>query len=588
MPEQRFWLIAGIILLLAAALRLAALFSLRSTIYFDHLLYDELFYHNWAAKIADGTWHSTAVYEFAPLFAYVAAGVYKLFSANAIYIRYLNIGFGVLTCLGIGLVAREIGGRRLGLAAMLVAALYKPLILYSVVPLKTALSVMLFSMFMWFFLSGLNASPKARNGFLAGMAGGLMVNVRPNYLALIPVVVVFLLIIGYRDGRGIKRAVWPAALLLAGFGICISPFVIRNFRVAGKAALTASQAGFNFYTGNDLENKSPYYRPEPFASSSPFYQGVQFNIEASRRVGRQLSPRQASSFWIRTTLEQSLASPGAIAKKIGLKALAFFNRFEAADHYHIGFISRFAPFFRLPLFRYDLVLAAAMAGLAAGLAGNRKIFAAGLVFAVYGLTLTAFFCNARYRLPVLVILIPLAVYGIRGFIHSLQARKLKKAAGLMAVAGLALCVSWLPVTGTDDMTGYYNTHALVLSRQGRVDEAMGFWKISSDMKQPYSDFADLALAGAYWRKGDPEKTMTYLNKVSDHGLAAAGKYEFLGDLAVKADDYQKAAAHYRTSIRINSGQLDVRRKLIKVLESIDPTEAAGQRAEWFRIRAYYP
>ena len=585
--ERRFWALAGLILLLAAILRLAAFLSLRSTIYFDYLLYDEGFYHDWAVKIADGTWHSRSVYEFAPLYAYVMAGVYKLFSPSPVYIRYLNLISGVLTCLFIGLVGREMAGQRLGLAAMLLAAFYKPLIFYSLVPLKTAFSVLLFSLFMWFFLSGLNHAGRFRAWLMCGLVAGLMINVRPNYLVVLPVVMAAILVTAYRDHLPAKDWMTKAILLLAGFGIAISPFVLRNYRVAGKLALSVSQAGFNFYIGNNLETDLPYYRPVPFASSSPFFQGTQFNIEAGRRVGHRLSPREGSAYWIDATLQQARNAPRAFAKKIGLKTLAFFNRFEAGDHYHIGFISQFAPFFRLPLLSFGFILAMAMAGLAAGAAVNRKIFAAGMVFIVYGLTLIAFFCNSRYRLPVVVILIPLAIYGINHFIQACRSRKLRKAAGLLAVALLTLFVSHLPVPGTRDMSAYYNTHALVLSRQGRIDEALPYWQMTSDMKQSYSAGADLALAGVYLRGGQREKALAHLAQIPSRSFVAAEKFELLGDMAVRDGDFVKALGQYRASIRINAGRLDVRRKLIRILEDINPEAAGREKKAYLDTLALY-
>jgi len=59
--------------------------------------------------------------------------------------------------------------------------------------------------------------------------------------------------------------------------------MIRNYMVAGSFQLTTSQMGFNLYLGNNPQNPTPYYRPVPFAITSPFQQGIQFTIEASRR-----------------------------------------------------------------------------------------------------------------------------------------------------------------------------------------------------------------------------------------------------------------------------------------------------------------
>ena len=43
----------------------------------------------------------------------------------------------------------------------------------------------------------------------------------------------------------------------------------------------------------------------------------------------------------------------------------------------------------------------------------------------------------------------------------------------------------LQVRDTDDLTAFYNTHAVVLNGLKRGDEAVSYWKRSSDMQQGY-------------------------------------------------------------------------------------------------------
>jgi len=52
------------------ALRVIALASMNGSLYGDFLLWDERIYHQWAQKIADGSYASKSVYEFSPLTAY--------------------------------------------------------------------------------------------------------------------------------------------------------------------------------------------------------------------------------------------------------------------------------------------------------------------------------------------------------------------------------------------------------------------------------------------------------------------------------------------------------------------------------------
>ena len=134
------------ILLLALIIRVLALLSLRNSIYFDYLLWDERVYHTWAVQIAKGTFQSSSVFEMAPFPAYLMAFVYKILSPDILYIRLLNIILGVLTCYLVYLTGKELVNQKTGILACLVACLYKPFIFYSIVPLKTSLSVVLFAL----------------------------------------------------------------------------------------------------------------------------------------------------------------------------------------------------------------------------------------------------------------------------------------------------------------------------------------------------------------------------------------------------------------------------------------------------------
>jgi len=587
MSRLRFGIVVTGILLVALALRIFALNSLSDSIYYDHLLFDERIYHNWAVQIMNGTWKTDAVYEFAPIPAYFTALVYTLFSPDIFILRVVNILFGISTCLLICLAGIEIGGRRIGLFSLVIAAGYTPLIFYSVVPLKTAMSLMLFSLFVWLFLKLLNYGTRWHEYLLAGLVVGIMLNVRPNYLVVIPPLFGFIIFTGYRDKLLLSKLVFNNALLCTGICLSVLPFIVRNYIVADEVALTMSQAGFNLYIGNNPGNDLPYYRPLPFASSAPFKQGIQFNIEASKRAGKKLSAQQASAFWMQEVFQIAQRHPTVFWKKIYQKTLAFFNRFEAGDHYHIGFLSRFVPFFSIPMLSFWIVLPLGMAGMIAGMRKDRKIAACASLFVCYGITLVAFYGNTRYRLPLLVILIPLAVYGCEICYKSIKSQRHGRAALILVVAFIFLVIEFLPLKGTDDMTAYYNTHALVLSAQGKNDESITFWHISSKMNKSYSVYANLALANNYFKKGDNRKAVYFLDKIPNNSFGSSNKFELLGDIALKMRQLDEAETSYRRSLDINSGNMIVWRKLIRLLKSQN-RKSAGEESEKLKyISSFY-
>ena len=644
-------------LFLALILRITALVDLSHSVYFDFLLWDERVYHEWAKKIADGTFVSRSVYEFAPLFAYITAFIYKMFSPDIFHVRVLNIIFCVLICWLIYLIGTTLSNKRVGLFACLIACLYKPFIFYSIVPLKESLSTFLFALTVYlfavamektrdsalFFLKeklkafrgekpddgkgseddGNNGTNDNRNdsffhrkmgrpysistlskpfkkigrcpyffrtGILIGslgIAAGLLINVRPNAVVILPVIPLFLLWYAYRNSPSLKKLSLILILYIAGISVALSPFVIRNYLVAGKVGLTTTQTGFNLYLGNNPGNPDPYYRPDPFASSSPFEQGIQFTIEASRRAGKSLSSEEASRYWTGEVLHMAMSEPAAFAMKVWQKTLVLFNRFEACDHYDIDFIGNFVRFFKFPFIGIWLILPLGLAGMLTAGTKNRTAFALSAILGVYALTLIIFFTNARYRLPMVVILIPFAVSGLERFIASCREKNPRHVYAYLAVVTVFAIIAFLPVRGTDDRTAYYNTHAIILDSKGFPDEAVRYWKMSSDMHKPFSAFANLSLAGKYAQKGNIQEAHSFLEKIRDDSFAAAFKYELMGDILIRQRKPEMAIQAYETSLKINSGLRIPRTKLIHLYRIKDPEKAVQEEEKLKYINSFY-
>ncbi|MGA7876582.1 MAG: glycosyltransferase family 39 protein, partial [Desulfoferrobacter sp.] len=533
--------------------------------------------HTWAKQIASGNYQPQAAYEFSPLPAYIMALVYKIFSPEVNYIRLLNTFYGTLTCLFIGLSGRQLGGNRVGLAAGLIAALYEPFILYSIVPLKTALSVLLFAAFVYLFLKFL-AKPGPALTILLAITSGLALNVRGNYLVLIPVALAAVIWEGLKIER--PRIMLPKLLFsfCASLLLVLAPFALRNYQVTNELILSTTQAGFNLYIGNNPYNPSPYYYPVPFASSVPFSQGTEFTIEASRRVGKQLTAKEASTYWVNEVYQRAKHNPMEFLRKLGQKTLALLNRFEAFDHYDAHFLSQFMPVFRLPFFTFAVVWPFGVAGMLVSSFWDRKALWLLCLFVAYSVTLILFFVNGRYRMPLLVILIPFAANGIRQALASWK----KNNQRLLAYSLLILLfgvLQFAPVAGSNDYTLYYNIHANTLYNSNMRKEALKYWEKSSQLRGRFSDSANLALASTYYRHGELNKARAYVDKIPNGSYALARKCALLGEILMASGDWQAALKAYEQSLKINASNNDVRRQFISLLDTLDPARARREYRE---------
>jgi 4-amino-4-deoxy-L-arabinose transferase-like glycosyltransferase len=595
------------ILLGALLVRILAFSNFSHSLYGDFLLWDERVYQSWAKHILNGKLF--VVYDFSPLPAYVMATVYRLFGIDPDYVRMVNIIFGIFTCLFIYFIGRDLANRTIGLIACMIAALYKPFIFFSITIFKESLGLFLFSATVYLFISLMkDIDPPPVTGenredvqekrnikwvrsygkiLFLGITAGLLINVRQNCIALLPVFPLFLLWMIYKKVFSFQRMGLTVAVYVVGFFLSLSPFLIRNYHATGEFTATPA-GGFNLYLANNLENPYPYYRPVSFATSVPSEQAIQFIIEASRRVGKKLSPREASSFWTREVIQIAWEHPGALAWKLWQKTLALFNRCEAEDNYDLGFTSQFVPFFRLPFFAFWFVFPLGMTWMILSIRKSEKTLALSVVFLIYALTLIAFFSNMRIRIPLLVILIPYAAMGF-DMVFKVLKKRIPMAEGYpyLIVFAMLTVIEFLPVTGTGDLTAHYNTHANNLASKGFGSEAIKYWQESSAMKRPYSAYANLSLARRYYQRSDYINGDFYLEQVPDDSFAAAGKYELWGDGWVNQKQIDQAIVAYEKSLQINSGQIKVRRKLIRLYEGRNPQKVQKEKGYLIYIESFY-
>jgi predicted negative regulator of RcsB-dependent stress response len=127
-----------------------------------------------------------------------------------------------------------------------------------------------------------------------------------------------------------------------------------------------------------------------------------------------------------------------------------------------------------------------------------------------------------------------------------------------------------------------------LDAKGYTQDARRFWQASADLQGPYSDYANLALAGDALRQGKVQEAEAFLNQIPDGSFAAAHKYEQWGDTRLRAGCLESAMAGYRRCLEINSGLLAPRLKLIRVHQALGAAAEARVQAEKRRyIRSFY-
>jgi 4-amino-4-deoxy-L-arabinose transferase-like glycosyltransferase len=244
------WLWAGVVVLLAAtfAIRLAYVDATPNM----KLVADARDYDGHAVSIAQGNGYS-ASYALRPTafrppgFTYLLGGVYRLAgverSATAQRVtvaRRMQVVIGTVLVAMIGLLAAQLWGSVVALAAMALAAVYVPLVTMS----GTVMSEPLFTVLMLGCLSAAIAYRRSAHRWrwvlLAGVLAGLATLTRANAMILL---LPLALVAWDRRPRWSLRALGPPVALVAVAVLVVSPWTIRNARTLHQFVPVSTQLG---------------------------------------------------------------------------------------------------------------------------------------------------------------------------------------------------------------------------------------------------------------------------------------------------------------------------------------------------------
>src|SRR5206468_1429717 len=172
--------------------------------------------------------------------------------------------------------------------------------------------------------------------------------------------------------------------------------------------LTTSQAGQNFFIGNNPDNLTGMYRAPEFVRADPKFEEVDFAREAERAVGRQLKPSEVSHYWFNRARMFITARPADFFRVLRQKAALFWNEYEIPDNLDIYFFNRYSSLMRLWLPAFGTVAPLGVLGMVLCIREWRRIWPLYLFVLGYFVSVILFYVFSRYRLPVVPFLMVFA------------------------------------------------------------------------------------------------------------------------------------------------------------------------------------
>ena len=436
LPHRARWI--GAVFLLALVVRVVYILEIDDSPLFSHPAVDSLTYTQHAERLAAGNWLGRGSGPFwqPPLYPYLLGVLKTLFPGSFFYVvRLVQASLGALTCVLIYWLGRQVARPAVAAAAAVATTLCGPLIFFDGELLPASLATFLDLAGLALLWRALER-PSGPRFLGAGLVFGLAGLAVPTVLAFVPVAAAW---IGWRLREwGRQRAAIWAGLFLLGSALTIAPVSLRNAVIGGDRVLISYNAGINFYVGNNPDYDST-------VNARP---GLEWGriVGQARKAGIH-QPSHQSHFFLARSWDYIASQPLDYISLLARKFFHFWQGDEIGRNQDIYFWRNYSTVLAATLwkggiaFPFGVIAPLALLGLL--LSGRRQEFVLFAVFVgVYCLSVVAFFPTARYRAPLLPLLVFFATLGACWIWASLRARQYGQVGlALVVVAVFAAAVN---------------------------------------------------------------------------------------------------------------------------------------------------
>ncbi|GAB4159270.1 MAG: hypothetical protein Fur0037_26510 [Planctomycetota bacterium] len=568
---------------------------------------DAAFHDYWANALATGDWSppehfadpQIGCFPFfrPPGYPYFLAAIYALFGRSPQAAAAVQMALGLLNAFLAFRAARKWFGEGVGLVTAAGMGLAWSLVYFEGELLEPTLCVTLLLGFLSLWGRLLEApwdagAPAWALGCATGAILGLCALVRPNALALAPVLVGSLWLAA--RGRGGRRILSRASFFVLGLLLAIAPAAIRNYVVAGDFVAISSNAGVNLRIGNcegadgytpripDLDRIAPL-------SGWTCFDAPRIHAGMERREGRKLLASEVSRIFAREAFMFAWMNPGAELRLLARKTALWFGPCEISNNRQLE-IARERSSVLPRLVRFPWILSLAALGAFTALwqrkgdpRQRRAVWLLLASFGVYSASFLPFFVAGRYRVPALPMLLPLAGIGLSALVGAFRARDARRA--------LRLAVAWIGLLGLShlelfryepDLCQWHFQRGEAYRRLSDLPHAIEEYELSI-AADPDSVKARVNLGALLLELGRTGESIALLERARDLAPSCLEARANLGSALAAAGRDLDAARELAAALELDPENAGLREKLGAVLlRAQRPREAALQ---FERLRA---
>jgi len=502
------------------------------------------------------------------LYPLVLAGIYAVTDGSTLAARIVQAGLGVAVA-GLGvIIGRRLGGPRVGLVAGILLATNGPLLFFESRLLATGWAT--------FWVAGLvavglthHARPGPRSAGLLGLVSALAILTRP-VLASVVIVGAVALVLAARSAPGRGRA-RSAAIAVAGFLVVAVPAILASQAVTGRASLVPASGGLNLYIGNNPDwTRTVAARPgeEWDALATLTGEPDMWTAQAAYldRVGAYV--RDEPGRFLRGLVEKGMrvVSARELPRSFDVYTHREWSPVLAALVWKVGGFG----------FPFGLLLPLAVVGI--GLrARDRRVLALAALALAYAATLVLVFPAARFRIPILPVLLPLAALGVDALWRAGSAGEIRRlAAGVGTVGLLAVLIS-VPGPFPEERHAFdAELHRFVASRhwqEGRRSMATPFLE-EANRRSPGDPEILSALGEAYVHEGRLAEGMGAYEQAIALDPSRAGTHALVGAAWLGAGRPDDAVAALRRAAALDPTSVEILSNLGAALQRAGDLPAA--------------
>ena len=496
---------------------------------------DERYYVDLGKAIAGGQLiGENRVFFMDPLYGYFLAAIFYLFGDNLTTVRLIQIVIDAFNVILIYHIGTGIWKKEAGFVAALSYAVYPVAFFYSLLILKTTLSISMLLFFTLFLIYTLGTK-SVLNWYLLGLIAALITYLRGNMILLVPLAILFI--------SPFQRTGWgdfskKSLLLILGFISLLSVGVFRNLWVSDEFVVLNSQAGRLLYSCNNSRNLTGRYNVPDFARPNPVDSEIDFHREAERRKDSTLETREVSRYWTMETFRFFRENPGTIPRLLYNKIKGTAGNCEIANIHSYDTASRFSPLLKWQPATFAFAFAFGLPGLALGIRRNRKVAVLLIPLLTILFTILIFYTSSRFRMPAIPFLLIGAGITFNILYDWMKKKKIVKACILSFVVGIC-----------------------------------AFLSLSIACPAPSGTEAFL-LAKAYWRQKDFENAKRFALKGTHDFPNQARFHVLLGMTAFSNNRPDKAISCNQQAVHMDPGNIDASHNMgLIYLETNRPQQA---------------